>query len=237
MATSTNQHIQPRMTKAPLSHECASVVSPTTKKQQQSQPKAAPVRRRSPPPQLKLCSLRRAYARRGCPASVLEVTNGSLVGAPRRRVALIDHSEEQDDDDDDDEEVAVAAVVEEDCSSSDDEDDALSTVSFTSSAAETSSSSSPSGSSQQQRRLRFASHTAVVEIPHFGQYSPQQHKAMWNGTQSIKQMARINTVEYQYDGWTVEAACEEDQFVVVRGVPVHPAHATRSTTIASRYYS
>jgi hypothetical protein len=73
--------------------------------------------------------------------------------------------------------------------------------------------------------VQFASHSVVVEIPHFRDYSSSQKAAMWNGSRTIKRMARKNTMEFQYDGWNMNAAAEEDQFVLVSGVPVHPVHA------------
>jgi hypothetical protein len=50
---------------------------------------------------------------------------------------------------------------------------------------------------------------------------------MWNGRQAIRRMVRKNTVEYDYEGWNVENTIEEDDFVVVSGVRVHPAHISR----------
>ena len=78
------------------------------------------------------------------------------------------------------------------------------------------------------RYVQFASHCAVVEIPHFRDYSLQQKSAMWNGCKKIRTMARKNTAEYQYDGWSVETAAEEDQFITVSGNAVHPAHVSQA---------
>jgi hypothetical protein len=80
--------------------------------------------------------------------------------------------------------------------------------------------------SSRAKFVQFASHCAVVEIPHFRQYSPEQREAMWNGSKKIRSMGRRNTAEYLYDGWNIETAAEEDEFVVVGGVPVHPAHVS-----------
>lgn len=78
------------------------------------------------------------------------------------------------------------------------------------------------------REVQFASHCQVLEIPHYREYSMEQKNAMWNGRKQLRSMARINTLEYSYDGWDPELACEEDQFVIVNDVPVHPAHHQRS---------
>lgn len=74
--------------------------------------------------------------------------------------------------------------------------------------------------------VQFASHSSVVEVPHFSVYAPDQKGAMWNGCKNIRTMARRNTIEYQHDGWSVETAAEEDEFVEVKGIMVHPAHVS-----------
>jgi hypothetical protein len=78
--------------------------------------------------------------------------------------------------------------------------------------------------------VQFAKRCTVVEIPHYREYSPEQKELLWNGRKEIRTMARRNTREYQYDGWTVECAAEEDQFVLVEGEQVHPCHAPPTTT-------
>jgi hypothetical protein len=75
------------------------------------------------------------------------------------------------------------------------------------------------------KHVQFAKRCTVVEIPHYREYSPEQKELLWNGRKEIRTMARRNTLEYQYDGWTVESAAEEDQFVLVQGEHVHPCHA------------
>lgn len=88
------------------------------------------------------------------------------------------------------------------------------------------SSSSIASFPSRVKFVQFASHCAVVEIPHFCEYSLEQKAAMWNGSKKIRSMARKNTAEYQYDGWNMESVAEEDQFVLVAGIPVHPAHVS-----------
>jgi hypothetical protein len=153
----------------------------------------------------RLGQLRSIYARRGVSPPLLPVSppvtqgvnNVSLAGAKRRFVEL----EPSDPDE----------------YHSDSSDD------MSSSSSSFGSSSCSTGS--RVKYVQFSSHCAVVEIPHFAEYSSEQKEAMWNGSKKIRSMARINIAEYQFDGWNVETASEEDQFVVVAGVAVHPAHA------------
>lgn len=78
---------------------------------------------------------------------------------------------------------------------------------------------------EQGKHVSFAKCCTVVEIPHYREYTEEQRQKLWNGRKQIRTMARKNTLEYQYDGWTLEAAAEEDQFVLVEGEHVHPSHA------------
>ena len=39
-------------------------------------------------------------------------------------------------------------------------------------------------------------------------------------------MAKRNSAEFLYDGWNIETASEEDEFVMVDGKSVHPVYAT-----------
>lgn len=152
----------------------------------------------------RLGQLRSNYARRGVslplqpPPVTRGVTNVSLAGAKRRFVELEPVSNSDD-------------------YHSDSSDD------MSSSSSSFGSSSYSTGS--RVKYVQFSSHCAVVEIPHFADYSSKQKEAMWNGSKKIRSMARINVAEYQFDGWSVETASEEDQFVMVSGVAMHPAHA------------
>lgn len=79
------------------------------------------------------------------------------------------------------------------------------------------------------RKIHFATHCAVVEIPHYSCYSPEQKQRLWNGRKLIKKLAKQNIGEYQYDGWKLDAAAEEDSFVTIDGVAMHPSHAAASS--------
>lgn len=179
-----------------------------------------------------LKTLRHAYARRGLVATpppppevtpsppneqrtTREVAQVSLAGAKRRYVEL---------------DVPSSGDEEEDYASD-------SSDSFLSSSSSSTTRDCQRYAVKTSRRRRhvkyvqFASHSVVVDIPHFRDYSSSQKAAMWNGSRTIKRMARQNTVEFQYDGWNMDAAAEEDQFVLVSGVPVHPAHAVLGTAL------
>jgi len=142
------------------------------------------------------------------------VLSGSLVGAKRRYVQMAEAASED-------------GYYSSSSSSSDDEEETE----------ETSSSTSCFSSSSQERRRRrtkkqprrrvhFHSLCLVTEIPHHSEYSSQQRQQQWNGRKTIKLRARINSFEYQYDGWDCQQATEEDQFVVLpdTGEKCHPAH-------------
>lgn len=77
------------------------------------------------------------------------------------------------------------------------------------------------------KRVHFSEDSTVKEIPHFSAYTESQRFAMWNGRQAIRRMVRKNTAEYDYEGWSVDSTIEEDDFVMVSGVRVHPAHVSR----------
>lgn len=86
-------------------------------------------------------------------------------------------------------------------------------------------SETDSNSDHGNKHVHFAKCCTVVEIPHYREYSQEQKELLWNGRKEIRTMAKRNTLEYQFDGWTVESAAEEDQFVLVQGEHVHPCHA------------
>lgn len=75
------------------------------------------------------------------------------------------------------------------------------------------------------KHVSFAKCCTIVEIPHYKEYTDEQREKLWNGRKKIRSMARKNALEYQYDGWNLEAAAEEDQFIMVAGERVHPSHA------------
>jgi hypothetical protein len=167
-----------------------------------------------------LKTLRHSYARRGIATAqhpeltpppsdenrtAHEVSQVSLAGAKRRYVEL-------------------------DVPSSDDDYCSDSSESFLSSSSSSTTRDCRRYADKVSRRrhvkyVQFASHSVVVEIPHFRDYSSSQKAAMWNGSRTIKRMARKNTMEFQYDGWKMDEAAEEDQFVLVSGEAVHPVHA------------
>jgi hypothetical protein len=157
--------------------------------------------------------LRNSYARRGVSQSsietVTEVTQVSLAGAKRSFVEL------------------EASSMDDESSEDYFPDDMSASSTSTNGGSSSSTASSNGSSSGRLKFVQFASHCAVVEIPHFDEYSDAQKMAMWNGSKKIRAMARINTAEFLFDGWSVETAAEEDQFVLVKGVAVHPAHVAK----------
>ena len=76
------------------------------------------------------------------------------------------------------------------------------------------------------RTVQFATLCSVVEIPHYCEYNARQKMQMWNGSKKIRMMAKRNSAEFLYDGWNIETASEEDEFVMVDGKSVHPVYAT-----------
>ena len=81
-------------------------------------------------------------------------------------------------------------------------------------------------SRRRTRTVQFATLCSVVEIPHHCEYTAKQKMAMWNGCKKIRMMAKRNSAEFQYDGWNIETASEEDKFIVVDGKSVHPVYAS-----------
>lgn len=80
-------------------------------------------------------------------------------------------------------------------------------------------------SRRRTRAVQFATLCSVVEIPHHCEYTAKQKLAMWNGSKKIRMMAKRNSAEFQYDGWNIETASEEDEFIIVDGKSVHPVYA------------
>jgi hypothetical protein len=152
--------------------------------------------------------------------NIQEVKRVSLVRAKCTYVDLIDHGgdgyESEDSNiseyDDDDESMRSYSVV----SSEEEEDEG-----------DSGSTTEAKGNSSDGRSVRFSPRCQVVEIPHYRDYSPEQKRNMWNGRKQIRAMARKNTAEYRYDGWSVDCATEEEDFVSIAGVLVHPAHLER----------
>jgi hypothetical protein len=189
-------------------------------------------------PSRRLNTLRQSYSRRGVPSIVspprrdttgntlndvepnarVEKDSGvlqvSLAGA-KRSYAQLD----------------VPSDVEYESDSSD------SCASLASSSSSSSSSSSQINHSYEYRRyvkaarrrvrtVQFATLCSVVEIPHYCEYNARQKMQLWNGSKKIRMMAKRNSAEFLYDGWNIETASEEDEFVMVDGKSVHPVYAT-----------
>lgn len=86
-----------------------------------------------------------------------------------------------------------------------------------------------------RRRIQFARKCTVIEIPHYREYSPAQKEALWNGRKKIRRMAKTNTLEYQFDGWKLESAAEEHQFIATEdGESLHPWHAHKKKKAAPK---
>ena len=83
------------------------------------------------------------------------------------------------------------------------------------------------------RTVQFATLCSIVEIPHYCEYTFKQKLAMWNGSKKIRMMAKRNATEFQFDGWNIETAAEEDKFVIVDGKSVHPVYAAAGETSSS----
>jgi len=109
---------------------------------------------------------------------------------------------------------------------SDDEEDEDASMDSSSSEQSSSSSTDESASTRTRRRrlVHFAPSCLVTEIPHHSQYSLQQRRQQWNGRKAIRTRARINSFEYQHDGWELDKAAEEDAFCEFEGELYHPAH-------------
>lgn len=75
-----------------------------------------------------------------------------------------------------------------------------------------------------QYRIQFKCYVKVAEIPHRDSYSPTQRMQMWNDCKTIRERAKVNRIEYDWEGTDWENAPEEDEFCNIDGNIVHPAH-------------
>ena len=87
-------------------------------------------------------------------------------------------------------------------------------------------SESKSSRSGRKYRIRFHSYVKVVEIPDRNAYTSKQKRRMWNGNEAIRENAKRNKVEYEWEGWEWQNVIEEDEFCFVDGQLLHPAHAS-----------
>jgi hypothetical protein len=145
---------------------------------------------------------------RKSPSSSLGSLNGNVVFGiknARRTVALLKFSPSpcRDDDDTDDETVM---------SDSDSECDVFA-----------SSGQHP----DRTYSIRFDSYVKVVEIPNRLSYTSMQRQLMWSGNKAIRENARRNRVEYEWEGSHWHNVVEEEEFLLVDGEKVHPVHALR----------
>jgi len=89
-------------------------------------------------------------------------------------------------------------------------------------------SNAENGSSRRHKRhVHFSNESTVKEIPHYSTYTEKQKHALWMGRKAIRRMVRRNTQEYSYEWWSPESTLEEEDFIVVSGVRVHPVHVSR----------
>jgi hypothetical protein len=72
--------------------------------------------------------------------------------------------------------------------------------------------------------IRFHSYVKVVNIPSRFAYTTKQKRRMWNGENAIRQNAKRNKVEYEWEGWQWQNVIEEDEFTLIDGQLIHPAH-------------
>lgn len=75
-----------------------------------------------------------------------------------------------------------------------------------------------------QYRIQFKCYVKVAEIPHRDSYSPTQRMQIWNDCKTIRERAKVNRIEYDWEGTDWENAPEEDEFCNIDGNIVHPAH-------------
>lgn len=116
--------------------------------------------------------------------------------------------------DDEDDESACTMSSHETDSSCDDSDEESSSQSIT----------RTNISTKNNRSIRFQSYVKVVEIPHRLSYTKKQRRRMWNNQKEIRENAKRNRIEYEYEGPEWQNAIEEDHYVVIGGQHVHPAH-------------
>jgi hypothetical protein len=74
-------------------------------------------------------------------------------------------------------------------------------------------------------RVKFTMTCTVVQIPNLREYSAEQKKAMYTTAKERYAIKKNASYEYGYDGRNLENASEEDTFVVVNGVLMHPCHS------------
>jgi hypothetical protein len=73
-------------------------------------------------------------------------------------------------------------------------------------------------------RIQFKCYVKVAEIPHHDSYSPTQRSQMWNNSKTLRGMAKVNRIEYNWEGTDWQNAPEEDEFCSIDGKIIHPAH-------------
>jgi hypothetical protein len=106
--------------------------------------------------------------------------------------------------------------------------------SSSSSSSKSSSCDSIQQKQQQHRRrinrreysIQFKSHASVLYIPNRLWYTKKQRKRMWNGNKAIRQNAKRNKIEFEYENWDWLNVLEENEFIQQEdnGSPIHPAH-------------
>lgn len=76
-----------------------------------------------------------------------------------------------------------------------------------------------------KRKVHFDTVAETLQVPHKNDYTACQKRLMYNTRKQIRKQAKRNVAEYQYDGWSIDKAAEEDAFVTVDGELVHPSHS------------
>jgi hypothetical protein len=74
------------------------------------------------------------------------------------------------------------------------------------------------------KRVHFSKFSSVKVIPHYSSYTMEERRAMWNGRKEIRRLAKKNSREYNFEGGRAENAIEEQDFVDLDGIRIHPAH-------------
>lgn len=73
-------------------------------------------------------------------------------------------------------------------------------------------------------RIKFNCYVKEVEIPHHSAYCPAQRMQLWNSSKKLREMVNVNRIEYDWEGNDWQNAPEEDEFCVIKGEMMHPAH-------------
>ena len=175
-------------------------------------------------PSRRLNSLRRSYSRRGVPSKVTPPRRVSISEEEARKASDKNHGVSQ---------VSLAGAkrsyaqldVPSDVEYESDSSNSCLSLASSSMMSSCNYNRYVKASRRRIRTVQFATLCAVVEIPHFCEYTSKQKMAMWNGSKKIRMMAKRNSVEFQFDGWSIETAAEEDDFVIVDGKSVHPVYA------------